>query len=375
MNEEAIYCLALSHIKGINLRQLKLLYEEVGSAKELLTHIPSLKERCENIQPKAISLLSDGVGEALEFAKREAEFCQKKGIQVLCMNDAAYPTRVRECEDAPLILFYRGTANLNASRIVSMVGTRRLSEYGRDLCTMITRELAQLLPDVLIVSGLAYGIDIECHRGALGNGLETVAVLAHGLDRIYPDSHRKDSIAMLGQGGLLTEYPINTIPEKGNFVRRNRIVAAMCDACIVVETPSHGGSMITAGLAFDYSREVFACPGRCTDVKSKGCNQLIGNQSAHIFTSTEDFLEKMGWKSHKEVERQLQNGIQRDLFSNLTSEQQAIADALADSEGKAVDELSRLLNRRVQEVASNLFELELQGLVRLLPGGVYRLIR
>lgn len=375
MNEETIYCLALSHIKGLSCRNIQMLYESVGNATDVLTHIDDLKDKCENIRPKALGILSDGVGEALEFAKREAEFCECKGIQVLCLNDDAYPSRVRECDEAPLVLFYCGTANLNAQHMVSMVGTRKLSEYGRDLCRMITREMSQQLSDVVIVSGLAYGIDIECHRGALETGMQTVGVLAHGLDRIYPDSHRKDAVRMVEQGGLLTEYPINTTPEKGNFVRRNRIVASMCDACIVVESPDHGGSLITASLAFDYNREVFACPGRLTDKNSKGCNGLIANQSARIFSSVEDFLEKMDWKSHEAVEKALEKGIQRELFPELTPEQQAIVDVLADSEGKVADEICRQLNRRVQDVSSELFELEMQGIVRLLPGGVYRLIR
>lgn len=373
MNQETLYTMALSRLRGIGLKHGRTLYESLGCAADVFKSIEELHHRLPKAHNRVFELLQNGRDEALHLAEQEAEFCEKHSIQVLCLNDETYPARLRSCDDAPLCLYYRGTADLNAAQTVSMVGTRRCTEYGKDLCASITRDLSHLCPETIIISGLAYGIDVNAHRGALTNGLPTVAVLAHGLDRIYPSAHRNDAKRILENGGLLTEYPIGTRPEKINFVRRNRIIAGLCDACIVIESAKKGGSIITARLAFDYNRQVFACPGRVGDRSSEGCNQLIHSNTATIFTSVEDFIHDMGWSTQQELTEALQKGIQTELFPNLKPEERAIVDQLKDNDGKQINQIAQALELPIQDVSGALFSLEMQGLVKPLPGGIYRL--
>lgn len=375
MNQETLYTMALSRLHGLGLKHAHTLYESLGGATDVFKGLNALRERLPEAHNRVFEILEKGRDEALRQAEQEAVFCEKHNIKVLCLNDNSYPSRLRSCDDAPLCLYYRGTANLNNKQVVSIVGTRRCTEYGKDLCANITRDLARLCPGTIIVSGLAYGIDVNAHRGALTNGLPTIAVLAHGLDRIYPSAHRNDAKRMLANGGLLTEYPIGTRPDKGNFVRRNRIIAGMCDACIVVESARKGGSIITARLAFDYNRQVFACPGRMSDRFSEGCNQLIHSNTANIFASAEDFVHDMGWTTQQELDEAHRHGIQTELFPQLKPEEQAIIDQLKDSDGKQINQIAQEVGQTIQNVSSLLFGLELQGLVKPMAGGVYRLIR
>lgn len=373
MNQETLYTIALSRIRGIGLKHGRTLYESLGGATDVFKSIEELRHRLPTAHSRVFDLLESGRDEALRLAEQEAEFCEKHSIQVLCLNDETYPARLRSCDDAPLCLYYRGTADLNASQTVCMVGTRRCTEYGKDLCATITRDLSCMCPKTIIISGLAYGIDINAHRGALTNGLPTVAVLAHGLDRIYPSAHRNDAKRILQDGGLLTEYPIGTRPEKINFVRRNRIIAGLCDACIVIESAKKGGSIITARLAFDYNRQVFACPGRVGDRFSEGCNLLIHSNTAALYSSAEDFIHDMGWSTQQEKTEALKKGIQTELFPNLKPEEQAIIDQLKDNDGKQINQIAQAVGQPVQDVSGTLFSLEMQGLVKPLPGGIYRL--
>lgn len=373
MNQETLYTIALSRLRGIGLKHGRTLYESLDGATDVFKSIEELRRRLPKAHSRVFDLLENGRDEALRLAEQEAEFCEKHSIQVLCLNDETYPARLRACDDAPLCLYYRGTADLNAPQTVCMVGTRRCTEYGKDLCATITRDLSQMCPGTIIISGLAYGIDINAHRGALTNGLPTVAVLAHGLDRIYPSAHRNDAKRILQNGGLLTEYPIGTRPEKINFVRRNRIIAGLCDACIVIESAKKGGSIITARLAFDYNRQVFACPGRIGNRFSEGCNLLIHSNTASIFSSAEDFIHDMGWSTQQEQTEALQKGIQTELFPNLKPEEQAIVDQLKDNDGKQINQIAQAVGLPVQDVSGTLFSLEMQGFVKPLPGGIYRL--
>jgi DNA processing protein len=270
-------------------------------------------------------------------------------------------------------LFYRGNARLDALRVISIVGTRHATAYGEDLCNSFVRDLKELCPDVLIVSGLAYGIDIHAHRAALQHGFPTVGVLAHGLDRIYPAAHRKTAIAMMDQGGLLTEFMSGTNPDRQNFVKRNRIVAGMSDATIIVESAAKGGALITAELAESYHRDCFAFPGKTTDIYSAGCNKLIRNNRAALLLSAEDFVETMGWSTS--TGKAAPKAIQRELFPDLNEEESKVVDILQQcSEGMQVNQLVVEADIPINRMSALLFELEMKGVVRALAGGVYRLL-
>ena len=283
--DERICSIALTLCTGIGALTAHRLVQVAGSAAAVFSRREELARTCPDIQPAALKALdTPGI---FARAEQELDFADKHGIACLTLQDDRYPTRLRQCEDAPLFLLYSGTGNLNSLRVVSMVGTRNATDYGRQWCNSFIRDLAALCPDLLVVSGLAYGIDIASHRAALAHHVPTVAVLAHGLDRIYPAIHRKTATEMLAQGGLLTEFLTGltefltgTEPERYNFLSRNRIVAGMADAVIVVESGRKGGSLITATLAEGYHRDCFAVPGRATDEHSAGCNRLIRDNKA-----------------------------------------------------------------------------------------------
>jgi DNA processing protein len=268
------------------------------------------------------------------------------------------------------VLYYRGTADLNQTRVINIVGTRRSTPYGEDLIRQFITDLQQWCPQVLVVSGLAYGVDICAHRHALENGYETVGVLAHGLDQIYPRMHRATAIEMLRQGGLLTEFMSQSVADKINFVARNRIVAGMADATLVVESAEKGGSLITTGIAEGYGRDVFAVPGRVGDKASAGCNLLIRDNRAVLLQSAEEFVEAMGWATAKKESEP----VQRELFPELSPDEMAVFEALKDSDGKHLNMLTVETNIPIGQLSSILFEMELRGIVRLLSGGMYKLV-
>lgn len=274
MNEKELLCrMALPLLPGIGLVGARHLIQAAGSAAMLFEHARELPALLPGVTPKVATAFQHT--EVLRLCEAELSFAQKHQIQCLTEDDEAYPSRLRECPDGPLVLFYKGSANLNSRHILSIVGTRNATDYGKGLCQRFMQELSTLIPDVLIVSGLAYGIDIHAHREALTHGFDTVGVLAHGLDRIYPAVHRRTATEMLTQGGLLTEFMSGTNPDRQNFVKRNRIVAGISDATLVVESGPKGGSLITAEIAESYQRDCFAFPGRVGDTYSTGCNLLI----------------------------------------------------------------------------------------------------
>ena len=288
------------------------------------------------------------------------------------MQDEAYPSRLRECEDAPIVLFFKGNVDFNRLHVINMVGTRRATEYGKQFCADFVHDLSVLLPDVLIVSGLAYGIDIHAHRAALADNISTVAVLAHGLDRIYPFVHRKTAVDMLANGGLLTEFLTETNPGKHNFVSRNRIVAGMCDATIVVESAAKGGSLITADLADGYHRDCFAVPGRVTDAASIGCNRLIRDNKAALVQTAGEFVKTMGWGGTELSPKA--EGIQHNLFPELTDEEGTIVRILARQGDLHINALVVEADIPVNRMSALLFELEMKGVVKTLVGGMYHLL-
>lgn len=370
MQDEQIYTLALTRIPGLGLMGAYNLVRTLGSASAIFQHRKELKELLPEVSDKLIKALD--CPEAFHRAEEELKYAEKNQIQCITLNDAAYPSRLKECEDAPLALFYRGNAPLNALKVISMVGTRHATAYGEDLCQSFIRELKELRPDVLIVSGLAYGIDICAHRAALQHGFATIGVLAHGLDRIYPTAHRKTAIDMMNHGGLLTEFMSGTNPDRQNFVKRNRIVAGMSDATIVVESAIKGGALITAELAESYHRDCFAFPGRTTDIYSAGCNELIRNNRASLLSSAEDFVNAMGWNL---TNNKTKDVIQRELFPELSEEEKKIVQVLhRNPDGIQINTLVVETNIPINRISAILFELEMKGVIRALAGGVYRLL-
>ena len=372
--QETLYMMALTQMPSLNLTNLHLLIEELGSASAIYENRKDLKQ----LLPSANRKFLDGMGNFDAFlprAEQEMEFCRKGRIQCLGLLDEAYPERLRSCPDAPVLLYYRGTAGLNARHVVSMVGTRQVTPYGRDLCRQFVRDLRQLCPDTLVLSGLAYGVDIHSHRAALEEGMETVGILAHGLEQIYPRMHRDTAKQMVGQGGLLTEYMSHTPIDKRNFVQRNRIVAGMADAVVVVESAAKGGSLITADIALSYDRQVWAFPGRTSDSYSAGCNNLIFQNKASLLPGAEDFCQQMGWTDDLRLRKQLSEGVQQELFADITDEEQRIVAALAKADSKQINVLAIETDIAVGKLSSLLFSLEMKGIVQMLVGGKYRLAR
>ena len=370
---EVIAAMTLMRINYFSLSGLTLMYRELGNAQTIIEHHANIRDIFPDASEKLVNGLRN-IDEAKARAEAELEFCQKHGILPLPMNDEHYPARLRECDDAPLMLFYRGNADLNQQRVINIVGTRHCTAYGKDVISRFVRDLKSLCPQLLIVSGLAYGVDINAHRAALENGYETVGVLAHGLDQIYPPRHRETAIKMISQGGLLTEFFTQTNADKVNFVRRNRIVAGMSDACILVESAARGGGLITARLSRDYNRDVFAFPGRVGDEYSEGCNNLIRNNGAALITSAQDFVEAMGWITDAQLNEARQKGIERQLFPSLSPEEMQIVSALQKQNDQQINMLSVTSNLPIARLTAILFELELKGVVKVLAGGTYHLL-
>ena len=369
VTSEKVAMLALSRVQVSQLALIRELIETVGSAKELLENAANIGDIVPEASPRLRQLLCDS--SLIELAEKEMEFIETKDIKLICFGDEAYPHRLIECADAPLVLHSLGNANLNARRIVSIVGTRHASEYGKALCENFVANLARFAPDTLIVSGLAYGIDVCAHRAALKAGLPTVGVLAHGLDRIYPGAHRATAKQMLENGGLLTEFMSGTESLKPFFVQRNRIVAGLADATVVVESASKGGSLITASLALGYDRDCFAFPGRVNDQYSQGCNELVSRNRAALITSAYDFVEAMNW----EVTTTKKSGedLQTELFPDLSPDESAVMNALREnSDGLQVNQMVVLLNIPINRLLPLLFEMEMKGLVKAVAGGCYR---
>ena len=375
--QEIVSSIALTKLNGLSLLNALLnartLLDSLGSASEVFAHRKDIVGVIPDASKRLVAAF-DHTDEALRLAEEEMKFVEQKRLRVLTLNDVDYPQRLRECEDAPLVLYYCGSANLNSQRVISIVGTRKCSEYGREVCNNFIADLKRYYPDTLIVSGLAYGIDVCAHRAALDNGMSTIGVLAHGLDTIYPSMHRQIAADMVHrQGGLLTEYGVHTTPEKGNFVRRNRIVAGMCDACIVVESSERGGSLITAELAMEYNRDVFAFPGRVYDEYSRGCNNLIRRQQATLLTCAADLLDAMGWDNplKKDSKRKV---VQQELFPDLTDEERALVNTLNDVDDKHINQIAIDANIPYSRASMILFDLEMKGIVRALGGARYRLV-
>lgn len=368
--EEQVYSIALTMIRGVGHIGAKRLVEGMGSATDVFRYRKDIPDRLSEVNRRIVETLDNP--QAIARAEQELNFIQKNKIRCLTLGSQDYPSRMRECEDAPVVLFFKGNADLNTSHVLNIVGTRHATDYGTQICTTFLRDLKTLCPDVLVVSGLAYGIDIHAHREALSNDLSTIAVLAHGLDRIYPYTHRKTAVDMLEKGGLLTEFLTETSPDRYNFVSRNRIVAGVSDATILIESAEKGGSLITAELAEGYHRDCFAFPGRAGDQYSKGCNQLIRDNKASLLLSAEDFVSAMGWKTAPHPS--ITTNVQRNLFLDLSEEEQTVVDILEKQGNLQINALIVEADIPVQKMNGILFELEMKGVIRVLAGGVYQLL-
>lgn len=372
--QEILNTIVLTKLNYFSLAGLLELYRKVGSATIILENRKDIKDILPDASPKLIEALKN-TDEARRRAEVELEYDIRYGIEPICMNEDLYPQRMKECDDAPLMLFYKGNANLNQQRVINIVGTRHCTPYGEDLIRHFITDLRQLCPQILIVSGLAYGVDINAHRQALDKGYETVGVLAHGLDDLYPARHRETALRMIEQGGLLTEFLTQTNADKINFVRRNRIVAGISDACILIESAAHGGGLITCDISQSYNRDVFAFPGRIGDAYSEGCNNLIRNNGATLITSAADFVKDMGWQDDATLMKAKQQGIERSLFPDLSAEEQAIVNVLTKNNDLQINMISVQAGIEIGKLTALLFTLEMKGVIRTLAGGMYHLLK
>ena len=366
MSTDLLYQIALTLVPNIGDVNAKALINIFGDAQSIFRAKKKDLENMEGIgtvRASSIKAFSD-------FSSSEAEvaFIEKYKITPLFITDKNYPKRLLNCYDSPALLYYRGNADLNAAKIIAIVGTRNNTDYGKAACENLIEGLAN--ENIIVVSGLAFGIDTIAHKAALKNNLQTVGVLAHGLDRIYPAQNKTLAKQMVEQGGLLTEFLSHTNPDKQNFPKRNRIVAGISDAVIVIETGKKGGSLITAELGNNYNKDVFAIPGRTTDSKSEGCNYLIMNNKAALINNAEDLLQLMNWKPLAKT----QIKKQRELFIELSADEKIIVDILQQQETIQIDELYFKSGLSSSAVAAALLMLEMQGVVASLPGKVYKLL-
>jgi DNA processing protein len=365
MHNDLLYQIALTLIPNIGDVHSKALVNHFGSAEAIFRAPKKELDALEGVG----SVRANSIINFKDFSVAEAElrFVETYKIKTLFLTDKEYPQRLLNCYDSPALLYYKGNADLNTSKIVAIVGTRSHNDYGKNICEKLVEELKN--EDILIISGLAFGIDTIAHKTSLKNNMSTVGVIAHGLDRVYPSQNSALAKQMISCGGLLTEFKSNTIPGKQNFPGRNRIVAGISDAVVVIESGIRGGSLITAELGNGYNKDVFAFPGRVGDTKSEGCNYLIKNNKAALITGADDLLENMGWKQSKKPSVKKQ----RELFIELTTDEKIVVEILQTQEQVHIDDLYFKSKLSSSAVAQALLMLEMQGVVFSLPGKIYKI--
>lgn len=373
MEQELFYVMALTRLTNFNYQQALELYKTVGSAQLLYEHRNEIGDIVKEASPTLMQALQNW-DDAMKRADFELHYMQEHSIRGLVLGDDDYPQRLCECPDAPLVLYYKGNCDLNQTKIVSIVGTRQMTVYGQDLIRHFVNDLKRHCSNVLIVSGLAYGVDIYAHREALSNGYETVGVLAHGLDQIYPYRHHETAAEMVNHGGLLTEFMTQTNADKPNFVRRNRIVAGMADATVLVESAAKGGGLITCEIAQSYDRSVFAFPGNVGSEFSKGCNNMIRDNVAGLISNANDFVVAMGWQDEALRKQAMADGIERNLFPDLSPEEQKVVSLLQQTNNLQLNILSVKTGIPIGQLTALLFQLEMKGVVKPLAGGTYHLL-
>ncbi|WP_291286355.1 DNA-processing protein DprA [Flavobacterium sp.] len=364
-DQDLFYVLALLKVEGVGDIMAKKLLNHFGSAEAVF--------KSKSGQMAVI----DGVGSVLlknfkdksvfEKANSEMEFLKSNLVNVSFFKEESYPERLKHCIDSPVLIFSRGNINLKNKKIISIVGTRQITSYGTEFCRNLVEELAPL--DPVIVSGFAYGVDIVAHQRAMDFNLQTIGVMAHGLNQIYPKSHRKYSAQIDENGGFVTEFWSTSNPDKENFVRRNRIVAGMAEATLVIESAEKGGSLITANLANDYNRDVFAVPGRATDKYSQGCNNLIKTQRANVLTSAADLIYMLNWNIETKPKP-----VQKQLFINLEPEEQKVYDFLLKNGRELLDSIALQCDFPIYKISGLLLNMELKGVIRPLPGKLFEAI-
>lgn len=366
MDSSLLNKIALSIIPGIGGVLARNLVAYAGSVEGVFTESLKTLQKIPGIGEVNAHRVKDKT--LFARAEEEIHFIEKNGIQPCFYTDKDYPRRLKNCPDAPILIYSKGNLNLNAEHILSIVGTRNATNYGKQVCDELIQQIAERNYSVLIVSGLAYGIDIQAHKSAIKYGLPTVGVIAHGLDKLYPSLHTETARKMMENGGLVTDFPSSTKIDPSNFIRRNRIVAGLADATVVVESAEKGGALITAEIASSYNRDVFAFPGRAGDVYSKGCNQLIRNNGASLIEGIDDLEFFMGWE--KELKSK---PVQSSLFVELNGDEEKIVGLLREQGALFVDQISSGLTLPVSRVSALLLNLEFKNVLVAMPGKMYKL--
>ncbi len=362
---DLFYILALQRIEGVGDIMAKKLISHCGSAEAVFKMKSNQLAAIDGIGSMLLNNLKDQ--SVFDKANKELEYIQANKINVAYFQDENYPEKLKHCFDAPVLLFTAGNIDLKNRKIISIVGTRQITSYGTEFCKKLIEDLVPLNP--VIVSGFAYGVDIVAHQLAMENNLQTIGVLAHGLNQIYPKTHKKYMAKMEANGGFMTEFWSNSNPDKENFVRRNRIVAGIAEATIVIESAERGGSLITANMANDYNRDVFAVPGRTTDKYSQGCNNLIKTQKANVLTSAADLIYILNWDIKEETK-----AIQKQLFVSLDSDEQKIYDYLLKTGKELMDIIALECELPIYKISAILLNMELKGVIRPLPGKLFEAI-
>lgn len=366
MSEENLFHLmALLRVEGVGDIMAKKLLTHFGSAEAVLNAKSTKLAAIDGVGSVLLKNLKDK--SVFEKATQELLFIQDNNIDVHCFQDESYPDRLKHCIDGPVLLFSSGNINLKNRKIISIVGTRQITSYGTEFCRKLIEDLAPL--DPIIVSGFAYGVDIVAHQLAMDYNLQTIGVVAHGLNQIYPKMHKKYVAKVEQNGGFMTEFWSTSNPDKENFVRRNRIVAGMTEATIVIESADRGGSLITANMANDYNRDVFAVPGRITDKYSQGCNNLIKTQKANVLTSAADLIYILNWDIEKEAKP-----VQKQLFVTLDDDEQKVYDYLLKTGKELMDIIALHCDLPIYRLSGLLLNMELKGVIRPLPGKLFEAI-
>ena len=370
MNDtELLHLLALTKVEGVGDIVAKKLINHCGNVENIFKTKASKLNSIDGIGQNLIRNLKDK--SIFEKAESELRYIKRNYIKVSFYQDDNYPERLKHCIDGPILLFYTGNINWNTRKIISIVGTRQITSYGTDFCKKLIEDLAPVNP--IIISGFAYGVDIVAHQSAMDNNLQTIGILAHGLNQIYPKTHKRYIAKMEQNGGFMTEFWSSSNPEKENFVKRNRIVAGIAEATIVIESAEKGGSLITANMANDYNRDVFAVPGRVSDKLSQGCNNLIKTQRAHLLTSAADVLYILNWELESSAANYSKT-IQKQLFISLDADEQKIYDYLQQKGKQLLDVIAIECDFPIFKISSILLNMELKGVIRPLPGKLFEAI-
>lgn len=363
---ELRYTLALQRVPNLGDATAKKLLQKVGSAEGIFNEKKSNLLKINGVGAFKLKELSSKI--QLDEADEEIRFIEENELEWCYFKDKLYPERLKHCIDGPILYFQKGNIDLQKNKIISIVGTRKITTYGRSFCEKLIDELSPLNP--VIISGFAYGVDITAHKAALENGLQTVACLAHGLNQIYPKTHKKYMDDVMKNGGFISEFWSTDAFDRNNFLKRNRIIAGISQATIVIESAAKGGSLVTADIANSYNRDVFALPGRANDLQSQGCNNLIKSQQAHLFTNAADLIYMLGW----ELEEKNKKPQQTQLFVELSEDEQIVFDFLKDTAKEQLDSIALQCNIPTFKLASLLLSMELKGVVRPLPGKLFELI-